>query len=122
MGIIIRGISRISMGLGRMCRFISIKTASRFIWVMAHCTATRFSVSYHAEVDEGYAMPIPPKVRHGYVNDSTMQHHVPFIFGSLTRGGWGVFLDVEAQPIDLDKLEKAPVYSRQMESDDLSGT
>ena len=69
---------------------------------------------FYAEVDEGYAMPIPPKVRHGYVNDSTMQHHVPFIFGSLTRGGWGVFLDVEAQPIDLDKLEKTPVYSRQM--------
>ena len=68
----------------------------------------------YAEVDEGYAMPIPPKVRHGYVNDSTMQHHVPFIFGSLTRGGWGVFLDVEAQPIELDKLEKTPVYSRQM--------
>ena len=68
----------------------------------------------YAEVEEGYAMPIPPMVRHGYVNDSTMQHHVPFIFGSLTRGGWGVFLDVEARPIELDNLEKVPVFSRQM--------
>ncbi|MCZ6680029.1 MAG: hypothetical protein O7E52_22590 [Candidatus Poribacteria bacterium] len=68
----------------------------------------------YAEVGESYAMPIPPMIRHGYVNDSTMAHHVPFIFGSLTRGGWGVFLDVEPQPIELDRLEKVPALSRQM--------
>jgi hypothetical protein len=68
----------------------------------------------YAEVSEGYAMPIPPMTRHGYVNDSPMAHHVPFIFGSLTRGGWGVFLDVEPQPIPLERLEKVALLSRQM--------
>ena len=59
-------------------------------------------------------MPIPPKIRHGYVNASEMSHHVPFIFGSLKQGGWGVFLDVEAQPMDLKQMQKVPVQSRQM--------
>ena len=59
-------------------------------------------------------MPIPPMTRHGYINDSPMAHHVPFIFGSLTRGGWGVFLDVEPQPIPLERLEKVALLSRQM--------
>ncbi len=68
----------------------------------------------YAEVDEGYAMPVPPMMRHGYVNESTIVHHVPFIFGSLKHGGWGVFFDVEPKPIELDKLEKVPVVSRQM--------
>lgn len=57
-----------------------------------------------AEVSEGYAMPIPPKMRHGYTNASEIAHHVPFIFGSLKHGGWGVFLDVEAQPAALADL------------------
>ena len=69
----------------------------------------------YAEVDEGYAMPVPPITRHGYVNESTTVHHVPFIFGSLTRGGWGVFFDVEPRPIELNKLEKVPIISRQMD-------
>jgi hypothetical protein len=68
----------------------------------------------YAEVNEGYAMPVPPMLRHGYVNDSAIVHHVPFIFGSLTRGGWGIFLDVEPQPIPLEKLRAVPVLSRQM--------
>ncbi|MEO6434550.1 MAG: hypothetical protein ABIP55_02160 [Tepidisphaeraceae bacterium] len=57
-----------------------------------------------AKVTEGYAMPIPPNTRHGYTNDSEMSHHIPFIFGSLKHGGWGVFLDVESQLADLADL------------------
>jgi hypothetical protein len=62
-----------------------------------------------AELVEGYAMPIPPKTRHGYSNIGSLPHHVPFIFGSLRCGGWGVFLDVEPQPRELDQLQTAPV-------------
>jgi mannose-6-phosphate isomerase-like protein (cupin superfamily) len=64
-----------------------------------------------AELTEGYAMPIPPDTRHGYTNIGRQQHHVPFIFGSLTCGGWGVFLDVEPQPIELERLETTSVMS-----------
>lgn len=67
-----------------------------------------------AELVEGYAMAIPPKMRHGYTNIGTQPHHVPFIFGSLTCGGWGVFLDVEPQPIALDQLQTAPVQSQKL--------
>jgi mannose-6-phosphate isomerase-like protein (cupin superfamily) len=62
-----------------------------------------------AELVEGYAMPIPPKTRHGYSNIGSLPHHVPFIFGSLRCGGWGVFLDVEPQPRELAQLQTAPV-------------
>jgi len=62
-----------------------------------------------AELVEGYAMPIPPRTRHGYSNIGSLPHHVPFIFGSLRCGGWGVFLDVEPQPRELDQLQTAPV-------------
>lgn len=65
-----------------------------------------------AEATEGYAMPIPPKTRHGYTNIGHQTHHLPFIFGSLTCGGWGVFLDVEPQPRELDDLSTAPVQSQ----------
>ena len=51
-----------------------------------------------AEVSEGYAMPIPPMTDHGFFNTSGHDHIVPFIFGSLTMGGWGVFFDVEPRP------------------------
>ena len=61
---------------------------------------------YRCEVDEGYAMPIPPVTDHGWVNTSEETHHVPFIFGSLHHAGWGVFLDVEARP--------QPVEDRQL--------
>lgn len=60
---------------------------------------------FAAKVTDGYAMPIPPNTRHGYTNDSEMSHHVPFIFGSLKHGGWGVFLDVEPQPAALADLK-----------------
>ena len=58
--------------------------------------------------DNGYAMPIPPQTRHGWVNTSENPHHVPFIFGSLDHGGWGVFLDVEARTEPVATLELVP--------------
>jgi len=70
--------------------------------------------SVKAELTEGYAMPISPNTRHGYNNIGEQTHHVPFIFGSLTCGGWGVFLDVEPQPIELNRLETVPVLSHQL--------
>jgi len=45
---------------------------------------------------EGYALPIPPMTRHGWVNTSGDEHHVPFIFGSLYQAGWGGFLRCRA--------------------------
>jgi mannose-6-phosphate isomerase-like protein (cupin superfamily) len=59
-------------------------------------------------------MPIPPDTRHGYTNIGSLRHNVPFIFGSLTCGGWGVFLDVEPQPIELNLLETTTVLSNRM--------
>jgi mannose-6-phosphate isomerase-like protein (cupin superfamily) len=67
-----------------------------------------------AELTEGYAMPIPPETRHGYSNIGNLRHNVPFIFGSLTCGGWGVFLDVEPQPIELERLETTSVRSHKL--------
>jgi mannose-6-phosphate isomerase-like protein (cupin superfamily) len=67
-----------------------------------------------AELTEGYAMPIPPKTRHGYSNLGNLRHNVPFVFGSLTCGGWGVFLDVEPQPIELERLETTKVLSHKL--------
>lgn len=59
-----------------------------------------------APVTESYALPIPPMTRHGWVNTSDRVHHVPFIFGSLVHAGWGVFLDVEPQPMPVDQLRQ----------------
>jgi mannose-6-phosphate isomerase-like protein (cupin superfamily) len=67
-----------------------------------------------AELEEGYAMPIPPNTRHGYTNFGSRTHHVPFIFGSFTCGGWGVFLDVEPQPYELSQLETAPLLGNKL--------
>lgn len=67
-----------------------------------------------ATTEEGYALPIPPGVRHGYINRSDREHHVPFIFGSLIHGGWGVFLDVEPRPTTLDDLTERPLQSRHL--------
>lgn len=64
-----------------------------------------------AELVEGYAMPIPPNTRHGYTNIGKQAHHLPFIFGSLKLGGWGVFFDVEPEPCELEDLDTAPVQS-----------
>ncbi len=60
------------------------------------------------EVTEGYAMAIPPHTPHGFANTSGHDHYLPFVFGSRLLGGWGVFLDVEPQPIDLEELERVP--------------
>ena len=57
-----------------------------------------------ALAEEGYALPIPPMTRHGWVNRGAEVHHVPFIFGSLKHAGWGVFADVVPQPIAFDQL------------------
>ena len=57
-----------------------------------------------SQVGEGYAMPIPPETAHGWVNNSENVHLVPFIFGSMKHGGWGVFLDVEPQSTPVSDL------------------
>ena len=70
-----------------------------------------------AAVNEGYAMPIPPETDHGWVNTSDELHHVPFIFGSLSHTGWGVFLDVEPSPRPVEELtlvERQSVHFNQM--------
>lgn len=70
-----------------------------------------------ADVDESYAMPIPPETDHGWINTTDKVHHVPFIFGSLKHAGWGVFLDVEAstQPVDaLRRVERDSLHFSQM--------
>jgi mannose-6-phosphate isomerase-like protein (cupin superfamily) len=64
-----------------------------------------------AEVTEAYAMPIPPETRHGYTNIGSLTHHVPFVFGSQTCSGWGVFLDVEPAPAEWNSLETKPLLS-----------
>ena len=68
--------------------------------------------SNFAEVSEGYAMPIPPMTDHGFLNTSGHDHVVPFIFGSLLLGGWGVFFDVE--PRDQPALVEQPLESEAM--------
>jgi mannose-6-phosphate isomerase-like protein (cupin superfamily) len=50
---------------------------------------------FRAEVNEGYAEPIPPGIEHGWINTGGEIHHVPFIYGTLKHGGWGVFFDVD---------------------------
>lgn len=70
--------------------------------------------SCRAEVSEGYAMPIPPRTSHGYVNGDGKEHQLPFIYGSLKAGGWGVFLDVEPQPRDVKKLKRVALDSDAM--------
>jgi quercetin dioxygenase-like cupin family protein len=67
-----------------------------------------------AEVAEGYAMPIPPGTRHGYSNIGSLTHHVPFIFGSASLGGWGVFLDVDARPTQPQDLDDLPVTAPEL--------
>ncbi len=66
------------------------------------------------EIREGYAMPIPIMVDHGLDNLDEKEHWVPFIFGSLTLSGWGVFFDVEPREKDTDNLQSAPLESSEM--------
>jgi hypothetical protein len=56
------------------------------------------------QVNEGYAMPIPPMTDHGFLNTSGEDHVLPFVFGSLRSGGWGIFFDVE--PRSSEKVER----------------
>ena len=69
-----------------------------------------------ALVEEGYALPIPPMTRHGWVNRGVEIHHVPFIFGSLKYAGWGVFADVVPSPIAFDQLVETDRESWKMGS------
>jgi hypothetical protein len=62
-------------------------------------------------LDEGYAMPIPPLVDHGFDNLSADDHLVPFIFGSRRLGGWGIFADVEPRPRPAESFADAPLES-----------
>jgi mannose-6-phosphate isomerase-like protein (cupin superfamily) len=70
--------------------------------------------SHIASVDEGYAMPIPPMTDHGFHNRSGHGHILPFVFGSMTMTGWGVFFDVEARSNDEAQREFQPLDSKQM--------
>ena len=63
---------------------------------------------------EGYAMAIPAKVEHGMDNLDDDIHWVPFIFGSMTLAGWGVFFDVEARPAKASDLNQVPLESDKM--------
>jgi mannose-6-phosphate isomerase-like protein (cupin superfamily) len=69
---------------------------------------------YQAEVTEGYAMPIPPQTPHGFFNTEGQPHFLPFIFGSVRLGGWGIVLDVEPQPAEMEDLEVVPARAAQM--------
>ena len=67
---------------------------------------------YRTRVDEGYAKPIPPGSEHGWTNTGDEIHHVPFVFGSLKQGGWGVFFDVVPSTRPNDEL---PMVDRRSE-------
>jgi len=58
-----------------------------------------------AEVTEGYAMAIPPRTPHGFLNVSGHEHFLPFIYGSWRLGGWGVVPDVEPRPVETAGLD-----------------
>lgn len=60
-------------------------------------------------VSEPYAMPIPPMMDHGFDNLSGHSHFVPFVFGSKTLDGWGVFFDVEPRPSPTSDWPETPV-------------
>ena len=63
---------------------------------------------------EGYAMAIPAKIEHGMDNLDNNVHWVPFIFGSMTLAGWGVFFDVEARAAKASDLNQVPLESDRM--------
>ena len=67
-----------------------------------------------AQVSEGYAMPIPPMTDHGFLNASGEDHVVPFIFGSLKAGGWGVFFDVEPRSGETSERKERSLESAEM--------
>lgn len=70
-----------------------------------------------ATVTAPYAMPIPPTLDHGFDNLSGHDHFVPFVFGSRTLDGWGVFFDVEPRPSPTHEWPETP-----LESDAMNGS
>lgn len=64
-----------------------------------------------AAVSEGYAMPIPPMTDHGFNNASGHDHIVPFVFGSRTMSGWGIFFDVEPRSDNGIQRQEHPLES-----------
>lgn len=64
---------------------------------------------YCTTIEEGYAMPIPIGLDHGLDNISPDEHWVPFVFGSLTLSGWGVFFDVEPQDRPVESFQEVPL-------------
>lgn len=67
-----------------------------------------------AKVSEGYAMPIPPMTDHGFDNTSGHDHIVPFVFGSRTMTGWGIFFDVEPRSDSGIQRQAHPLQSPAM--------
>jgi hypothetical protein len=67
-----------------------------------------------AEVSEGYAMPIPPLTDHGFFNASGHDHVLPFVFGSRTMTGWGIFFDVEPRSDSGIQRREHPLQSSAM--------
>ncbi|MCY4114290.1 MAG: hypothetical protein OXG33_10185 [Chloroflexi bacterium] len=67
-----------------------------------------------ATVTAPYAMPIPPMLDHGFDNLSGHDHFVPFVFGSRTLDGWGVFFDVEPRPSPTHDWPETPLESSGM--------
>ena len=65
---------------------------------LSHVDGATILGNFEANVQEGYAMPIPPTVNHGFYNRSGYDHILPFVFGSFALGGWGIFFDVEPHP------------------------
>ncbi len=68
----------------------------------------------YTQVNEGYAMPIPPMTDHGFLNTSGEDHVLPFVFGSFRAGGWGVFFDVEPRPGGEVERKEQPLDSTEM--------
>jgi hypothetical protein len=63
---------------------------------------------------EGYAMPIPTLVDHGYDNLSDEDHLLPLVFGSLRLGGWGIFADVEPRLRPFEAFAETPLEAPAM--------
>ncbi len=59
-----------------------------------------------AEVREGYAMPIPSGVLHGFDTLREGTHLLPFTFGSTRFAGWGIFADVQPQSVRSSELRR----------------
>ncbi len=67
-----------------------------------------------AEVEEGYAMPIPVGTPHGFDTLREEIHLLPFIFGSNCYAGWGIFFDVEPVPPPSASLKRVRLNAPEM--------